>query len=735
MTDPWPIEEMLVRAAQEFPDAEERARFLDWACRDDAEMRARIDRLLTIQLPSEAFFDFQPFALDSMDPPPVDPEHEDLGEIGLRIGRYRLISRLGDGGCGVVYQAEQETPVKRQVALKLIRMGLDHEQVIARFELERQALAMMDHPGIARVLDAGATPTGRPYFVMEWVTGQPVTFFCDLHRLTIRQRLELFIRICHAIQHAHLKGVIHRDIKPANVLASFHDGLPLPKVIDFGIAKIHSSAASSEGDDGDSGVGTPAYMSPEQRQSGSYDVDTRTDVYSLGVLLCELLVAQTPFPLNKITTRSRSHSPSEPSTRVVMAPSQLIRQTPVDALARIAQDRSCSPSQLLPLMQGDLDAIVLQCLQEDRQRRYDTPNALANDIRRHLDDKVIVAGHPHWRIKALKFVRRQRWAITITSVAFFTLAAGFSTSTWLFFREAEARKQQVQLRTEADQALAREAKLRTEAEAREACVQASVKLFYDHYEDADRLIDAIPLDLIPPSLESAETFRKLGEWHRKSGRIALAAKRYFALAQSMSSVDLSDLHQVSSQLLPAAVASCAVNDGRSYEKIRQVALERFRFTQEPIVAEQMIKACLLRPADQETMQKIGTLATFLESSIGPAAEMIPHLDSAAWHCYSMALWHHRRQDADKTMYWAKLSLQKSKEQPARITCVELLWAMSLQRQGETTQARELLATSASRLTAKKNQTSGQWSEDLGDWVDWTNAYLLFLEAQQEISSP
>lgn len=737
MNEPLPMDEMLVRAAQEFPDEAERTFFLDWACREDLALRQRIEALLDLQQNSEDFFDFRPFSLHENEAAPLPENPKGDGEIGLRIGRYRLIRRLGEGGCGVVYQAEQEVPVKRQVALKLIRMGLDHQQLIARFEMERQALAMMDHPSIARVLDAGATPTGRPYFVMEWVTGLPVTDFSERHRLTIPQRLDLFVRICHAIQHAHLKGIIHRDIKPSNVLASFHDAVAIPKVIDFGIAKIDAAPTPLADDEQDPVLGTPAYMSPEQRQRGTFDVDSRTDVYSLGVLLCELLVSRTPFssPQSPTTTRP-SHSAELPQ-RLALTPSQILADSSPESRQKIAAARSCQPAELTRAIAGDLDAIVLKCLHADRTQRYDTPNALANDIKRHLNDSIIHASPTPWRIRTRKLIRRQRWAIALSSVAFITLAAGFSTSTWLFFRESKARQEQSELRAIADRARAQEASLRIRAEAREACAQASVKLFYEQYEEADRLIGHLPIDIIPPSLEAAEAFRKLGEWHRIAGRLPLAAKRYTALAHSMSSVDLSDLHQVSSQVLPAATATCAIDDQKSYEQIRQIALSRFSVTQDTIVAEQMIKACLLRPADQATMNRVEKLVDFLETSIGPASEKSGYDDSASWHCYSLALWYHRLHDAQKTSYWCQLSLQRSESDPARVSCVKFLLAMSLHRTGQTDQAHDLLTTTAAPLISMRQSTSGRWTDDLGRWIDWTNAYLLLLEAQKEmaVSSP
>src|SRR5450432_2777105 len=309
-------------------------------------------------------------------------------ESGDRIGNYKLLEQIGEGGCGVVYMAEQEQPVRRRVALKIIKLGMDTESVIARFGAERQALAMMEHPNIAKVLDAGATETGRPYFVMELVRGIPITEYCDSNKLSTRQRLELFIPVCRAVQHAHQKGIIHRDIKPSNVLVTMHDGVPVPKVIDFGIAK------ATEGRLTDATVytayeqiiGTPAYMSPEQAELSGLDVDTRSDIYSLGVLLYELLTGKTPFDgkelvksgLEEMRRTLREKEPQRPSTILTTLHGTELKAT--------AEHRHAEPPKLISLRRGDLDWIVMKALEKDRTRRYETANGLAMDIERYLNN-------------------------------------------------------------------------------------------------------------------------------------------------------------------------------------------------------------------------------------------------------------------------------------------------------------------------------------------------------------
>ena len=318
-------------------------------------------------------------------------------EVEKQIGPYKLVERLGEGGCGAVYLAEQEKPVRRQVAFKIIKLGMDTKSFIARFNAERQALAMMDHPNIARVLDAGATEQGRPYFVMELVRGVKITEFCDANNYDLRQRLELFIKVCQAIQHAHQKGIIHRDIKPSNVLVTLIDGVPVPKVIDFGIAKAISGEQLTDltvFTAHEHFVGTPAYMSPEQAELNSLDVDTRSDIYSLAVLLYELLTGKTPFDQNELIhagldemrRKLREQDPHRPSTK--------LDGMRMEELTQTALHRRAEPTRLKLLLKGDLDWIVMKALEKDRDRRYHTAIGLGMDVQHYLNNDPVVARPP-----------------------------------------------------------------------------------------------------------------------------------------------------------------------------------------------------------------------------------------------------------------------------------------------------------------------------------------------------
>jgi len=372
---------------------------------------------------------------------------------GDRVGRYRLLEEIGHGGCGVVYMAEQEEPVRRKVALKIIKLGMDTRQVVARFEAERQALALMDHSNIARVLDAGATDTGRPYFVMELVGGVRITDYCDQNRLTTRQRLDLFIQVCRAVQHAHQKGVIHRDLKPSNVLIATQDGTPVPKVIDFGIAKATQGRLTDQTvfTAFEQFLGTPAYMSPEQAQLGGLDVDTRSDIYSLGVLLYELLTGKTPFDakellaagLEEMRRTIQETEPPTPSTRLAQdlvaadvrrlkfsAPQEPATEDEIGASSR----RLLQMKQQIQLLRGDLDWIVMKCLEKDRARRYETAIGLARDIERHLNNEPVVASPPSRFYRFQKLVRRHKLVLSASAVAVVLLIMGMGGVIWQWRR-------------------------------------------------------------------------------------------------------------------------------------------------------------------------------------------------------------------------------------------------------------------------------------------------------------
>ena len=349
---------------------------------------------------------------------------------GTKIGPYKLLQAIGEGGFGSVFMAEQTAPVQRKVALKIIKLGMDTRQVVARFEQERQALAMMDHPNIARVLDAGATDTGRPYFVMELVKGDPIVEYCDKNNLNIEGRLELFAQVCNAVQHAHTKGIIHRDIKPSNILVSTQDGRPNTKVIDFGIAKATASKLTEKTlfTEHRQLIGTPEYMSPEQAE-GNLDIDTRTDVYSLGVLLYELLTGTTPFGGGDLRSAGyaeiqriiREVEPPKPSTRI---------SSNTDTIASVAARRHTEPRKLGTLIRGELDWIVMRAMEKDRQRRYETANGLAMDIKRYLAGEAVVAAPPSTAYRMRKFIRRNRVVVSAASAVAAALLLGMVAFAW-----------------------------------------------------------------------------------------------------------------------------------------------------------------------------------------------------------------------------------------------------------------------------------------------------------------
>jgi serine/threonine protein kinase/tetratricopeptide (TPR) repeat protein len=442
-------EETILEQALGFASPEARAAYLQDACGNDLGLRGRLEALIEAHHAAGGFLAENPGTGAA-----TAADHLRAQESpGTIIGRYKLLEKLGEGGCGVVYMAEQEAPVRRRVALKVIKLGMDTRSVIARFEAERQALALMDHPNIAKVLEAGATDTGRPYFVMELVGGIKITDYCEQKNLTTHQRLDLFIQVCRAVQHAHQKGIIHRDIKPSNVLVAEQDGVAVPKVIDFGIAKATQGKLTDETvfTAFEQFLGTPAYMSPEQAQLGGLDVDTRSDIYSLGVLLYELLTGKTPFDTKELLAAGldamrRTIQEKEPPT-----PSTRLKQE-LSSKSEIRTPNSELKSALRTphsAVDRDLDWIVMKCLEKDRGRRYETANGLARDIERHLNNEPVVAGPPSNLYRFQKFVHRNKVLFAAAGAVGLALIVGLGSSTLLFFRERAGRREQERLRQQA----------------------------------------------------------------------------------------------------------------------------------------------------------------------------------------------------------------------------------------------------------------------------------------------
>jgi eukaryotic-like serine/threonine-protein kinase len=415
----------------------DRVAYLDAACGQDPLLRQRVVELLAHHFEQNSFMQNPAVEVATVLIPVPTAEGP-----GSRIGRYKLLQLIGEGGMGVVYMAEQEEPVHRRVALKIIRLGLDTKHVVARFEAERQALALMDHPNFARVLDGGATETGRPYFVMELVPGVPITEFCDKNQLSVVDRLKLLIPVCQAIQSAHQKGIIHRDLKPSNILVTLNGSTAVPKVIDFGVAKATNQKLTEKTLFTNYGtmIGTPAYMSPEQAEMTSLDVDTRADIYGLGVLLYELLTGTTPFP----ETRLRSVGYSEMQRIIVEErperPSTRLSTMHAEQRTVVAKNLGVSALTLSQAFASDLDWIVMKCLEKDRARRYETANGMAMDLQRHLNNEPVLARPPSRLYEFQKTVQRHKVGFAATAAVITALATGVLVSTWQFVKERTARQ-------------------------------------------------------------------------------------------------------------------------------------------------------------------------------------------------------------------------------------------------------------------------------------------------------
>ena len=478
-------EQSLFDAALERGTVAERMAFLDEACAGDLALRRRLENLLAAHDKTVGILD------EPAIPPGATPTTPKIGRgdvaggepLGSGLaGRYVLLEEIGEGGMGTVWVAEQTQPVRRKVALKLIKAGMDSKTVLSRFEAERQALALLEHPNIAKVFDGGTTERGRPFFVMEYVDGVPITRYCDEARMSIAERLGLFVSVCQAVQHAHTKGIIHRDLKPSNILVGVYDGQPVPKIIDFGLAKaVHGALGDYTMVTADGlMMGTPLYMSPEQAVPNNVDVDTRTDIYALGVILYELLTGTTPLERqrfgeaawNEMLRLIKEEDPPRPSARLSGS----------ESLPSVAALRKLDPAHLTKLVRGELDWIVMKCLEKDRSRRYETANGLARDVQRYLADESVEACPPSARYRIRKFVRRNRGPVLAASLVLVALAGGIAGTTVGLVRAEQARRAE-KARAEGER-LAKES-----AEKRLAQIEKGIGILGSIFESLDPMAE------------------------------------------------------------------------------------------------------------------------------------------------------------------------------------------------------------------------------------------------------
>ncbi len=734
-----PSEETLFDAARNLADPAARRAFLDQACAADPGLRARIEALLAAGAEAEDFFrDAARFEAQrpgvSMEPEENPAFRKDgagnaefpfTEGLGTRISHYKLLQKIGEGGGGVVYMAEQEEPVRRRVALKIIKLGMDTRSVIARFEAERQALAMMDHPNIARVFDAGATETGRPYFVMELVRGVKITEYCDRNHLDTRQRLDLFIQICHAIQHAHQKGIIHRDIKPSNVLVTLHDGVPVPKVIDFGIAKATQVRLTDKTlfTAYEQVIGTPAYMSPEQAEMSGLDVDTRSDIYSLGVLLYELLTGRTPFDPKELLRHGLDAMRRTLREQEPQRPSAMVTTLQGTELTTTAEHRHAEPPKLISLLRGDLDWIVMKTLEKDRKRRYETANGLAMDLQRYLSSEPVAARPPSRFYRFQKLVRRNRIVFAAGAAVAAALIIGLGVSTRLFFLEKAARQRAVAAEQQAEQERAAEAELRRLAETREKITQATVLLNAGKYDDADQLMSQ--LSVMHPTVEGAAVFRALGEYHAMQNQWPEAADRFKVLLQ-IDQLDSRDVRTL--DYLEYGPALIERGDTNGYESFRQAAAARFTGGSRPF-ADRIVKISLLLPSDPKILKALQPLADATAQSFGTNAEDNADIFLAAWSSVSLALVEYRRGNYAQAADWCRRCLNYPEYIAPRTATARVIIAMSDQRLGKTAEARSQLAQAREIIGDKFKSQLDRGTPVQGFWFDWVFARILLREAE------
>lgn len=728
MSLPADIEVAVFDAARQMEDLELRDAFLDWAFRDAPADGMRMKDLLASENDARLWFHEASssrvrLAGEILEGDRVElssADHESIGSLGLPeliSGRFKILGRLGGGGGGVVFLAEQTEPVRRKAAIKLLHSGMNTEAFLAAFQRERQALALMNHPNIAGIIDAGSTDTGIPYFVMELVEGERITKFCDARCEPIPQRIGLFLQVCSAIQHAHQKGLVHRDIKPSNVLVSSADSKPLPKVIDFGIAAVTASGNAETG--APLAAGTPAYMSPEQADAHATDVDTRADVFSLGVLLYELLAGEVPW----------SPGPMPPS---VPLPSEHLAAIPSEKLAEFAKHRHLRPERLVSALRGDLDAIIMKAVSTDRQQRYSTVNSLAMDLHRHLDVQPVIAHPPGARYVCGKFIRRNRLACLSGAAVLLALVAGAVLVTGALIREREAR-------LDSENSRATIAEMLRQSEARETMAQIAILLSQDRIEEADALLLLHPLIGVEPSMDAHYVFRFLGERNALLGRWRQAADCFARLMQANR---LANAQKVAEgmDLLFAAPTMLEAGDAAAYHSLCREILDRLPTTGNLIAAEHVVKVCLLDVAAPDRLEVLRPMAQLLRENVdNESLKTYSNSETRPWMAMSLAIFDFREGKFEESLGWCRKCETAPSKVPSRIAGTKMVASMALHRLGRHDEARSEFSAAAAmidsatpKVIVKKVES---YDSSQGTWYAWSVARVLRREAESLLKAP
>jgi serine/threonine protein kinase len=724
--------------------ADERAVYLASACGGDTKLHQRVEALLLTHERIGDFLETSPQKAATE----ARAESSTGEKAGERIGRYKLLQQIGEGGWGVVFMAEQGEPVRRKVALKVVKPGMDTKTVIARFEAERQALALMDHPNIAHVFDAGATENGRPYFVMELVRGTKITDYCDQSGLATTERLELFIQVCNAVQHAHQKGIIHRDIKPSNILVTTsEEGKPLPKVIDFGIAKATTGVRLTDKTlftAFEMLIGTPAYMSPEQAALTSVDVDTRTDIYSLGVLLYELLTSTTPFDtrellkagLDEVRRVIREEEPARPSTRLstIVGADQVI----------VSKHHGAEVPRLIREMRGDLDWIVMKALEKERARRYETANGFAMDVGRYLSGEAILARPPSAAYKFRKLVARNKLVFSGMSLIFVLLVVSLiATTRWLMIERQmqEDMRQQLEIarlesgawslffeakQADAEQMIRKALALRRKSHRAELMpVLIDGRLMLQEFANQKKFDEIKPFlnEYLPPALLSRPEYNSLKQIYTDLYRFASLSLSWHGRWNDAAAVseELRKFDPTNSELyhfrVPLLVAT---GDVKEYRHLCGEIVSRFRNTTDPYVADKMAKDCLILPSAGVDLESVAVLADVAVSR-GSNAPVAPYFD------FCKALAEYRLGHYQAATNWAGLAIQGPFDYPKANAAAVM--AMAQFKLNQLDNARTTLAY-CKKVIEEKMPKSAQ---DLGDvWQDWIVAHALQTEAKELI---